>query len=153
MSQLSQALQNLTNYTGTASIESMADLGLTFSQTGVLSFDPTVLTASAANNLQGVTNFLGSATGGGFLQAATNIMSSVMDSTTGTIPVEQTAITTQITSDNSKITSDQTQVNTLQTNLTNQMDSADALIAEMQQQYTYTTGLFAAMTANQTATG
>jgi flagellar hook-associated protein 2 len=150
--QLSEALQNLTNYTATGPIQSMADLGLTFNQSGVLAFDPTVLSSVSSNNLQGVTDFLGSATGGGFLQAATNTMNSVMDSTSGIIPTEQSGITAQIATDNTKIATDQTNINTLQTNLTNQMDSADALIAEMQQQYSYVTGLFASMTANQTST-
>lgn len=150
--QLSEALQNLTSYMGTGSVQSMADLGLTFNQSFQLTFDPTVLASTASSNLQGVIAFLGSATGSGFLQAATNTMNSVMNSTSGIIPVEQTALTTEIATDNTAITKDQTQVNTLQTNLTNQMDSADALIAEMQQQYSYVTSLFAAMTASQTTT-
>lgn len=151
--QLSEALQNLTNYTTTGSIMSMADLGLTFDTTGTLAFDSSVLTSAASNNLQGVTDFLGSAASSGFLQAATNTMSSVMNSTAGIIPTEQTGITAQIATDNTKIATDQTNINTLQTNLTNQMDTADALIAEMQQQYSYVTGLFASMTASETASG
>ena len=150
---LSESLQNLTNYTGSGSIRSMADLGLTFNQSGVLTFDSSVLTTAASNNFQGVMGFLGSSTGGGFLQAATNTLNSVMDSSTGAIPNEIDGVAGQIVSANSQISKDQAQVNTLQTNLTNQMDAADALIAQMQQQYSYVSGLFAAMTANETAAG
>ena len=152
VNELSEALQNLTNYTAGGAIQSMADVGLRFDQTLKLTFDPTVLASAASSNLQGLTDFLGSATGSGFLQAATNIMSNVMDSTGGTIPVEQHALTTQIANTNATITTDQNNLNTLQTNLTNQMDKADALIAEMQQQYSYITGLFASMTTSQTST-
>jgi len=152
VAQLSEALQNLTSYSGTGSIQSMADLGLTFNQNFELTFDPSVLTSAASSNLQGVTELLGSATGSGFLQAATNTLNSVMDSTDGIIPIEQGALTKQIAADTVDITKDQNRVNTLQTDLTNQMDSADALIAQMQQQYSYVTALFASMTANQTAT-
>lgn len=151
VTQLSQALQNLTSYMGSGSILSMADLGLTFNQTFQLTFDPTVLASAASNDLQSVTNFLGSASSSGFLQAATNTLNGVMDSTSGVIPVEQNALTTQASTDNTEIAKDQAKVNTLQTNLTNQMDSADALIAEMQQQYSYITGLFASMTSSQTS--
>jgi flagellar hook-associated protein 2 len=151
VSMLSEALQNLTYYTATGSIQSIADLGLTFSQTGVLSFNPTVLSAAASSDFQGVTSFLGSAAGGGFLQAATNVLSSVMEPRTGEIPTETSAVAGEIASINSEISADQSNLNTLQTSLTNQMDSADALIATMQQQYSYVTSLFSAMTANETA--
>ena len=150
---LSQSLQNLATYTGTGSIQSIADLGLTFDQNGVLSFDPTVLSTVASSDFQGVTDFLGSATGGGFLQAATNTLNGVLDSTSGAIPTETNAVAGQILSTNNQISADQDRVNTLQTNLTNQMDAADAMIAEMQQQYSYLTGLFASMTSSQTTTG
>lgn len=152
VTQLSEALQNLTSYSGTGSIRSMADLGLTFNQSFSLTFDPSVLTSTASSNLQGVTDFLGSATGSGFLQAATNTLNSVMNSTSGVIPVEQKALTTEVATDNAAISNDQTKVNALQTNLTNQMDAADAMIAEMQQQYSYITGLFASITGSQTST-
>ena len=154
VNQLSEALQNLTNYTATGAVQSMADLGLTFNQSGVLAFDPTVLSSVASSNLQGVTSFLGSATGSGFLQAATNVMSGVMDRHRWHYPNRAAiALTAQIATYNSTITTDQTKVNTLQTNLTNQMDAADALIAQMQQQYSYVTGLFASMTAGNTSNG
>jgi len=152
VTELSQSLQNLATYTGTGSIQSIADLGLTFDSNGVLSFDPTVLNSVTSSNLQGVTDFLGSATGGGFLQAATDALNGVLNSTSGTIPSETNGVAGQILSANNRISTDQDNINTLQTNLTNQMDAADAAIAEMQQQYTYLTGLFASMTTNSNGT-
>jgi flagellar hook-associated protein 2 len=150
---LSQSLQDLTNYTGTGtgSIQSIADLGLTFDRNGVLSFDSTVLSAAAASDFQGVMDFLGSATGSGFLQAATGAMNGVLDSTSGTIPTEINSVAGEVLDATNQISTDQDRVDTLQQNLTAQMSAADALIAEMQQQYSYVTGLFTAMTSNQTA--
>ena len=150
---LSEALQNLTSYTTSGSIRSLADLGLTFSQTGVLSFDPTVLSTAAASDLQGVTDFLGSTSGGGFLQVANNVLNGVLDSSTGEIPTEANAISSEISSTNARIAKDQANISTLQANLARQMDSADGLIAQMQQQYSYVTGLFTAMTGNATNQG
>ena len=150
---LSQSLQDLTNYTGTrtGSIQSIADLGLTFDRNGVLSFDSTVLSAAASSDFQGVMGFLGSATGSGFLQAATGAMNGVLDSTSGTIPTEINSVAGEVLDATNQISADQDRVDMLQQNLTAQMSAADALIAEMQQQYSYVTGLFTAMTSNQTA--
>ncbi len=147
---LSQSLQNLVNYSGTGAVQSIADLGLRFNDTtGALSFDPTVLSAAATNDFSAVTSFLGSAATGGFLQAATNAMTGILDSTTGVIPTELSSLSGQITADNNHIISDQNNVSQLQSNLTNQMAAADALIAETQAQNTYMTSLFTSMTANQ----
>jgi flagellar hook-associated protein 2 len=145
---LAQSLQHLANYTGTGSVQSIADLGLTFDKFGVMSFDPSVLSSAASSDFQSVTDFLGSATGGGFLQAATNTLNQVLDSTSGTIPTETNAVAGQILSTNNQINADQDRVNALQTSLTARMDAADAMIAQMQQQYSYLTGLFASMTSN-----
>jgi flagellar hook-associated protein 2 len=147
---LSQSLQNLTNYSGSGSIQSMADLGLTFNDsTGVLSFDPTVLSSTAANDFAGVTNFLGSPTTGGFLQAATSTLKGLLDPSTGIIPTELNTIAGEITNTNNQITTNQDRVDQLQTNLTAQMSAADAAIAAMQQQLTYMNSLLSSMTANQ----
>src|SRR5205807_2593421 len=74
VSQLGAALRSLTNYTPASnpSIQSMADLGLTYDQTGHLQFDSSVFSDAAGSSLPDVLNFLGSETGGGFLQAANN---------------------------------------------------------------------------------
>jgi flagellar hook-associated protein 2 len=147
---LTASLQSLTHYTAAGSIQSMADLGLTFNDTtGALSFDPTVLTAAAAKDFAGVTSFLGSATGGGFLQAATNTLSSVLDPVSGIIPTELSSTSSEIMADNAKISQDQNNINQLQTNLTTQMASADALIASLQSQSSYLSSLLTSMTANQ----
>jgi flagellar hook-associated protein 2 len=149
---LAQSLSNITGYSSTGTIQSIADLGLTFDNNGVLSFDPTVLNAAATANFQSVTDFLGTATTGGFLQTAANTLAGVTDSTSGAIATGLDAIAGQITYTDSQITQNQDRVDLLQKNLTAQMNAADALIAEMQQQASYMTSLLNVMTVNQNTT-
>jgi flagellar hook-associated protein 2 len=151
ISTLTQSLQNIAGYSGTGTIQSIADLGLTFDSSGVLSFDSTILSAAAATDFTGVTSFLGGPTSGGFLQAATDSLKSLLDSTSGAIPTVLTSIAGEITDTDNQISQNQDRVDQLQKNLTAQMAAADAAIAQMQQQLTYVTNLFSAMTANQNA--
>jgi flagellar hook-associated protein 2 len=148
---LSQALRDIANYAGSGSIQSIADLGLTFDKTGTLSFDSSVLSDAAARDLKGVMDFLGSPTTGGFLKAATDTLNGLTDSTSGAIPLTLASISGQITNTDNRINEDQDRIDQLRQNLSAQMAAADALIAQMQQQVTYMTNLFAAMTANQNA--
>ncbi|HLH19870.1 MAG TPA: flagellar filament capping protein FliD, partial [Bryobacteraceae bacterium] len=96
-------------------------------------------------NPNAVSAFLGSATGSGFLQSATNQLNGIEDPGTGLIPSEQMALQKQITSLTSQISAKQAEVNNLQIQLTSQMNTADASIASMEQQYNYVAGMFQAM--------
>jgi flagellar hook-associated protein 2 len=148
ISQLSGALRNLADYTptsGSPDIQSVADLGLTFDQTGHLQFDSSVYSAAAGSSLSNVLNFLGSETGGGFLQAAHNILTSVTDSTNGLVANDISATGASVTNLTKKISSKQDTVTQMQTNLIQQMSRADAAISAMEQQVTQITNLFAAM--------
>src|SRR5581483_8635681 len=66
--ELQNQLNNLANYSGsgTGSVNSLADLGLSFDSSGNLEFDSSVLDG---DNSQDVLNFLGSTSTTGFLQA------------------------------------------------------------------------------------
>jgi flagellar capping protein FliD len=101
-------------------------------------------------NSAGVIAFLGSTTGGGFLQAATNAINSVETSKTGLLKTTESALQSQITSLGNTIAQKQAAVSQLQTNLTNQMAQADAAIDSMQQQYAYMNSVYLAeQTADQ----
>ena len=148
VSQLSGALRNLAGYTpvsGSPDIQSIADLGLTFDQTGHLQFDSSVYSAAAGSSLSNVLNFLGSESGGGFLQAAHTILTSVTDSTNGLVANDITTTGASVTNLMKKISSKQDTVTQMQTNLIQQMSRADAAISAMEQQVTQITNLFAAM--------
>jgi flagellar capping protein FliD len=88
--------------------------------------------------------------GGGFLQAATNALNGLEDPTTGLLKTTEAGVKSHITDIGTQISTKQTQVDQLQTQMQNQLAQADALIASMEQQYTYMTDLFQAQqTANQ----
>ena len=148
VSQLSDALRNLAGYTpasGSPAIQSIADLGLTFDQTGHLQFDSSEYSAAAASSLPDVLNFLGSESGGGFLQAAHTILTGITDSTTGLVASDITSTGASVTNLTKQISSKQDSVTQMQTALIQQISKADAAISAMEQQLTQITNLFAAM--------
>jgi flagellar hook-associated protein 2 len=149
VSTLTQSLHNLTAFRGSGSIQSMAEIGLKFDRNGVLSFDSSVLSAAASKDFQGVSNFLGSAKTGGFLQTATDTLKGVLDSSTGAITVGLKEIAGEISYTDKEIMRNQDRVDQLERNLTAQITAADALIASLQQQYSYLNSLLDVTTANQ----
>jgi len=148
---LSQALAQMsTYYSSTAGSIGMADLGFTLNDNGTVTYSPLAMMSTDLDNSAGVISFLGSATGGGFLQAATNAINSVETPTTGLLKTAETSTQSEITNIGNTITQKQAAVSQLQTNLTNQMAQADAAIDSMQQQYSYMTSVFEAeQTADQ----
>jgi flagellar hook-associated protein 2 len=145
---LSQSLRDVLNYGGVGSL-SLSDLGVSFDKSYDLTFDPAVLTATAAKDFKGVTEFLGSTSTGGFLKAANDTLNSVTDSVDGVIPTMLLSVAGEITDTGNKISANQDLVDQMTDNLNAQMAAADALIATMQQQASYFTNMFAAMTASQ----
>lgn len=153
VSLLSQTLRSISTYGNTSSqITGLASLGLTFDQSnnGHLDFDATTLMLADFSNSVGVTSFLGSATSGGFLQAATDALNTIEDPVTGLLKTAESNLQTQITNIGNQISTKQNQVSQLQTNLTNQMAAMDAMIASMEQQYAQLSAMFQAQqTADQ----
>jgi flagellar hook-associated protein 2 len=140
---LEQALRDLSGYSGgSGSVQNLTDLGLTFNQSGQLSFDQTKFASVAASNPNDVASFLGTATGSGFLNAATNVLNGLDDSTTGLFQSAETTLSQRISSDNLQITATQNQVTAVQNQMVAQMAAADALISQLQSQVTYFTSLF-----------
>jgi flagellar hook-associated protein 2 len=140
---LEQSLESLISFTGgSGSVQNLTDLGLTFSQSGQLSFDQATFDNAANSDPQDVANFLGSPTTGGFLQAATNLLNGLEDPNTGLFAETNTSIQNQITSDNQQITNTQNNITTMQNDLTAQMSQADTMIASLESQQTYYTDLF-----------
>jgi len=144
--ELTDALQGLANYSiGDGAVNSLATLGVTFNDTtGQLSFDQSTFDSATSGHTDALTQFLGSATGGGFLETATNTLTGLLDPASGTLTAEINSKQSNITSTNAQIASEQDQVNQLQTNLTQQMASADSMIYELQQQATQIQGIFTA---------
>ncbi|MGA2134224.1 MAG: flagellar filament capping protein FliD [Bryobacteraceae bacterium] len=151
--ELLNTLQGLANYTpGGSQIPSLAALGVSFDDTtGQLSFDQSTFDTATSGESAALASFLGSATGGGFLETATNSLTGLVDPTTGILSGELTTVQSSITSTNQQISDEQAQVSQLQTNLTNQMSAADAMIYSLQQQDSYFQQMFAAQQASETA--
>jgi flagellar hook-associated protein 2 len=145
--ELTDALQGIPNYsTGAGSMASLAAVGLSFNDdTGQLSFDQSAFDTATSGSTDPLTQFLGSATGGGFLEMATNTLNGLLDPTSGVLTEDINTVQSSITSINSQITTEQDQVTQLQTNLTQQMSAADAMIYELQQQSTEMQDMFTAM--------
>jgi flagellar hook-associated protein 2 len=143
---LSGVLRGLASYTSASgSTTSLADLGLSFDQNGHLQFDSTAFAQNNGTSLNNVLSFLGTESGGGFLQAANSLLASVTDPTSGLLPQESQSTADELTSLAQKISADQDQITQLQQNLTKQMAAADALISSLEQQVTQITNLFSAM--------
>jgi len=145
--ELTDALQGLANYSGgDGTISSMSQLGIEFDDTtGTLSFDSSAFSSATSGQIDALTQFLGSSTGGGFLATASNTLTGILDPESGYLVQDILNMNTQIQGIDSQITDQQNQVNVLQQNLTQQMASADAMIYSMQQQADYYNGLFQSM--------
>jgi flagellar hook-associated protein 2 len=142
---LSQVLSQLSTYdSASTGMGGMAGLGLDLDKTGHLTFNSLTLLSSELTNSSGVTAFLGSATGGGFLQMATNALNSVEETGTGLLPAAEAAVTDESTRLDTMIADQQAVIDRMTEQLQTQMATADALIATMEQQYDYLTGLFSA---------
>jgi flagellar capping protein FliD len=128
----------------------MTDLGFTLNVDGTLTYSPLNMMSTDLENSAGVIAFLGSATGGGFLQTATNAMNSVETPTTGLLKSTEASVQSQIASMGVTIAAKQAALTTMQANLTSQMAAADASLASMQSQFNYMTSVFQAQqTADQ----
>lgn len=141
-------LEGLAEYSsGSGSVSSLNELGLQVDDKGVMTFNASVF---SGQNTAAVQQFLGSATSG-FMQAATNALSSVDDSTSGDIQAENTDLQDEITAQNTQITNKQAQLSLMETNLEQELTQADAAIAVLQQQKTFYTELFQAQYPSGTA--
>ncbi|MGI8988802.1 MAG: flagellar filament capping protein FliD [Bryobacteraceae bacterium] len=142
---LSSTLRQVLNYSnGTGGISSLTSLGISADTTGHLSLDPNAFASATTGNFTSLLAFLGTPTGGGFLQSATQAFNGVEDQTTGVIKTTLTSLAAQSATEDTLIAQEQDRVNRLQTNLQAQFAKADALIASLEQQDTFFTGLFQA---------
>jgi flagellar hook-associated protein 2 len=140
---LSNILSDISTYDQPGSgIGGLGGLGLDLDKTGHLTFNSFKLLATDLTNSTGVTAFLGSTTGGGFLKLATDSLQSVEGPGTGLLPSAEANVTEQSSHIDATIADSQARVDQMKTQLQAQMAASDALIATMEQQYNYLTGLF-----------
>ncbi len=143
ISNLSQTLSGLATYSsGGSGVSGLSALGMELGTDGHLTFNQFSLISADLSNSSGVTAFLGSATGSGFLKLATDAMASLEDPTSGFIKNAETDIQSQINNTTARISDKQDQVTLLQQRLQDQMAAADAAISSMEQQYSYLASVF-----------
>jgi flagellar hook-associated protein 2 len=142
---LQQTLSSLSTFSGAGGlVNGLNDLGLTLGTNGQITYNSFTLMGADISNSASVTSFLGSATGGGFLQLATNALNGLEDPTAGLFKTSETDWQTQITNIGSTISDKQAKISQLQINLQNQMAASDAMVSSLEQQYTYLSGMFSA---------
>ena len=152
---ISQALSSIATYSSSGGdIASLASatggLGLDLGTDGHLTYTSLTFMGTDMGDSQGVDSFFGSSATGGFLKAATDILNGLEDPTTGLVKTSETDLTNQANDLGTQISTKQDQVSAMQLQMQNQMAQADAMIATMEQQYTYISQMFQAQqTADQ----
>ena len=146
LSEVTEAVDNLATYftSSTSGVNGLAALGLTLSENGQLTFNSQTLDSAYSSSPSAVASFLGSATGGGWLENATNALTDLMDPNAGLVTNEETSLQSQATSIGNQITAKNDQIATMQSNLTQQMAAADAAIATLEQQGSFLTQMMQA---------
>lgn len=137
INQISDAMQDLVMYFSPAtssSIHSLSDLGVTFNETGQMSFSSNTFNSLSETQISDAYKFLGSSNSG-FAALASNF-TQLSDPVTGTIETESNGDQNEITSLQTQITNGEAYVNQVQQTATQQMEAADALVAELQQEQT-----------------
>lgn len=145
LSTISRALSSMSTYgSSSGALSGLESLGLKLGTDGHFTYNAIGLLAAEFGNSTGVSTFLGSATGGGFLKTATDALASLEDPTSGLLKLSETSTQSQVTRLGATITDRTNKVNQLKIQLQNQMAQADALIASLQQQSSYLSSLFQA---------
>lgn len=137
INQISEAMQNLVMYfspTGNSTIHSLSDLGVTFNDTGQMSFSSSTFNALSDTQISDAYKFLGSSNSG-FAALASNF-TQLSDPTTGAMEMQISGYENEVTSLQDQITTAEAYVTQVQQTATQQVEAADALVAELQQQQT-----------------
>jgi flagellar hook-associated protein 2 len=135
VTQLQSTLRQFASYTASSgSIHSLSDLGLELDSTGTLALNQTTFDQLSDAQLSDAFKFIGSATSG--LGAFSATLQQFSDPITGVITAEQNGLTNEDQSLQQQISTLTTRINTMQTNLAAQLQKADALIADLQNQQT-----------------
>ena len=150
---MESSLRQLGDYSGSSgSITSLTQLGIQFTKTGTLTFDPSALSGLSSQKISDAISFLGDPNAGGYLQFATNTLKGLLDPVTGLLSSQQQSLQAQSTKEAKAISDAQDRVTQLGNNLMAQMAAADALISKLQNQTQFIVGLFQLPTQNSNGT-
>jgi len=135
INQITNAMQDLVTYwnpTSNSTIHSLSDLGVTFNDSGQMSFDSSTFDALSDQQIADAFSFLGSANSG-FAALAGNF-TQLADPITGTIETQLQGYQTELSDISDQIATAQDYVNEVQQTATQEMAAADAYVAELQEQ-------------------
>ncbi|HWQ56926.1 MAG TPA: flagellar filament capping protein FliD [Bryobacteraceae bacterium] len=146
---LGQNLRDMMNYYtgGSEGISSLSELGFSFEKNGRLTFSSMEFMAADMEGAGQVTAFLGSSSEGGFLKAAATALDSASNPVWGRMTTEMASVTEEINRTEDRIADSQERVDQLQVNLQERMAASDALIAGLEQSYSYISALLESMKA------
>ena len=143
---LSQSLRDLTTYdSGESGVSSLTSLGLEFDSEGKLSLDLAAFSTATTGEWEALAEFLGSSTTEGFLKYAADLMDGLENSNDGIIETAISSLADEIDWQDTRIAEEQERIDDLEENLIARMSAADAMIASLELQVRYMTGLFESM--------
>lgn len=129
-------------------LPSLASIGITADKFGKLSLDADGWD-KVNGNLTDLKAFMGNLSDSGFLKAAGDDLNGLQNSDTGLLKTTLTSLDDQLTAADDRIAEEQRRIDDLTESLQKRFYAADALIAQLEQQASYFTNLFAAMKVNQ----
>jgi flagellar hook-associated protein 2 len=130
---ISSDMQQLATYWNTnssSSIRSLSDLGITFNDSGQLSFDQATFDGLSDTQVSDAFKFFGSSNSG--FAALANNFSQISDPVTGEIETEEAGCTQEDTQLTSQISTLNTQIAAYQASVTSQLQAADATCANLE---------------------
>jgi flagellar hook-associated protein 2 len=127
-----EAMTALVSYTGTGSIQSLTDLGISLDDKGNMSFDSSAIDNLSDDQLAGAFSFLGSATTG--LGAVASQLTGLSDPATGLFEQQQADYDKTVQSMSDQIAAISDRIQNMQLTLQAKLQAADALLAQLDQQ-------------------
>lgn len=126
---LQSRLTSLTTVTGTGSVGSLADLGITLASDGLMSFDSSIINGMSSESFAGALQFLSSATEG--LGARSSSFDEFSDPLTGHISAELEQLDEANDRFQEQIDAANERINAMQATLLAKLQAADALLASL----------------------
>jgi flagellar capping protein FliD len=125
-------MRELGGYRSDGVIKSLAEMGITFDQSGTMSFDSSVVDSLSDSLFKGALSFFGSTTSGFGALAAR--FSTLSDPISGTIKVEMDGLDQTDRSLQFQIATLEDRINTMQAATAQRLQAADALLAQLESQ-------------------
>ena len=144
LNQIRNTLRQLTSYTtSTGTVQSLADLGIEFSSTGVATLNSTTFSALSSSQISDAFQYLGSATSG--LGRFSASLAQFSDPVNGLIQSEMSGLTQTDQHLQTQMSALNTRISAMQTALTAQLEAADAMQNQLQTQQQVLSGALQAV--------